>query len=68
MYQYYANMNINKAEEHQAARALPPEEKFSYFCKFDELSGAMICPDVPLLALNKSCYQELSAIFGDDMQ
>lgn len=41
---------------------------------FQELAGAfginwflggMICPDVPLLALNRSCYQKITDIFGE---
>lgn len=71
MRKYYVKTNARNAEKpekRQVARALPPEEKFSYFCKFDELSGAMICPDVPLLALNRSCYQKLSDVFVNEQQ
>lgn len=45
------------------ARALPPEEEFSYFCKFDELSGVMACPGVVLRPLKESCYRSRKAVF-----
>lgn len=32
------------------------EDEFSYFCRFDELTGVIACPGVTLPTLQDSCY------------
>ena len=66
MRRFYQNTIPNHEKICPVARPLPPEEKFSYFCKFDELPGSMICPDVPLLSIKESCYQKISDIFDEE--
>ena len=66
MRKFYIKTNANRNDVRTVAQPLPPEEKFSYFCKFDELPGSMICPDVPLLSRKESCYQKLSDIFDEE--
>lgn len=45
-------------------RALPVENDFSYFCKFDELSGVIACPGVDLRSLEDSCFVEREKVFA----
>lgn len=66
MRMFYNKTNANQTGCKPIAQPLPPEEKFSYFCKYDELRGSMICPDVPLLSIKESCYQKLSDIFDEE--
>ena len=32
------------------------EDEFSYFCRFDELTGVIACPGIDLPTLQESCY------------
>lgn len=63
---FYNKTNANQHVARPIAQPLPPEEKFSYFCKFDQLRCSMICPDVPLPALKQSCYQKITDIFDEE--
>lgn len=50
-------------EQKIVPRALPPDNS-SYFCKYDELSGIMACPNVVLRPLNDSCYRTREEVFA----
>lgn len=44
-------------------RTKVPEREYSYFCKYDELSGITACPGVMPVRLSESCYLTCEDIF-----
>mgnify|MGYP003294317378 CR=1 FL=1 len=43
--------------------ALPADNSYSYFCKYNELSGVIACPGVRLRSLDDSCFVEREKVF-----
>lgn len=44
--------------------SLKAEDKFSYFCKYDELTDVVACPGIKFPKLEDSCYISPVEIFG----
>lgn len=39
------------------------EDDYSYFCKYDELTGVVACPGTYLPSISESCYASRADIF-----
>lgn len=43
----------------------PEEDDFSYFCKYDELTGVVACPGIYLPTVEQSCFVSRADVFGN---
>ncbi len=41
---------------------------FSYFLKYDQLTGVVACPGIELPSLQNSCYVPIEEIFGTELE
>ena len=55
---------LHDSYEIDVALQLTVEDDFSYFCKFDDLAGPIVEPDVELPSIKDSCYIDIKDAFS----
>lgn len=51
------------ANEFSASLQFTVEDDFSYFCRYDDLTGVVASPNTELPAIEDSCYINRSEVF-----